>query len=107
MLKISLTIFGLGFQAEPQSSLSTKPTTTVGEDVYELIDKYAVKFNVGCSNICWKRYFPKVVLPFLPNAIWPTWLKSDRHKPEPFCTQCYPRHGGNFLSLFARNFTQL
>lgn len=66
------------------SSLSTGKYLTVREDVYELIDKYAIFFNVDCSSINWRRYFPIQVLPFLPNSILPGRLKSDRHQAAPF-----------------------
>lgn len=68
----------------PDSSLSTGEQLTVKEDVYELVDKYADQFCVDCSNINWRRYFPVLILPFLPNGLLPVRLKSDRHKPEPF-----------------------
>ncbi|WON78505.1 DUF1493 family protein [Serratia sp. UGAL515B_01] len=69
-------------QLSPDSSLSTGEHQTVPEDIYELIDKYSEKFNVDCSKIHWRRYFPQTVFPFLPNRILPDRLKSDRHKPE-------------------------
>ncbi|AJJ63898.1 DUF1493 family protein [Yersinia aldovae] len=71
-------------QLQTDSSLSTGEHQTVPEDIYELMDKYSEKFNVDCSKIHWRRYFPQVVFPFLPNAILSEHLKSDRHKPEPF-----------------------
>lgn len=66
------------------SSLSTGRHLTVREDVYELVDKYVEVFGVDCSAINWRRYFPILILPFLPNRILPTRLRSDRHKPQPF-----------------------
>ncbi|CNI29091.1 MULTISPECIES: DUF1493 family protein [Yersinia] len=70
-------------QLQIDSSLSTGEHQTVPEDIYELMDKYSEKFNVDCSKIYWRRYFPQVVFPFLPNSILHERLKSDRHKPEP------------------------
>ncbi|WP_268745066.1 DUF1493 family protein [Erwinia mallotivora] len=64
--------------------LSTGKYLTVREDVYELVDKYVEVFRVDCSTINWRRYFPILILPFLPNCIMPARLRSDRHKPEPF-----------------------
>lgn len=69
---------------ERDSSLSTGEHLTVSEDVYELTDKYAQLFNVDCSAINWRLYFPLQILPFLPNGILPARLKSDRHKAAPF-----------------------
>lgn len=66
------------------SSLSTGKYLTVREDVYELVDKYVEVFGVDCSSINWRRYFPILILPFLPNRIMPARLRSDRHKPQPF-----------------------
>lgn len=74
-------------QLQANSSLSNGKHQTVPEDIYELMDKYSEKFNVDCSNIYWRRYFPKIVFPFLPNAILCERFKSDRHKPEPFTVQ--------------------
>lgn len=71
-------------QVDADSSLNTGEHATVPEDIYEMMDKYAETFNVDCSLICWRCYFPQVVLPFLPNKILPERLKSDRHKAEPF-----------------------
>ncbi|QKJ86023.1 DUF1493 family protein [Paramixta manurensis] len=65
------------------SSLSTGEFLTVREDVYELLDKYAEVFNVDCSSINWRKYFPIQILPFLPNGILPNRLRSDRHKASP------------------------
>ncbi|MGB8666067.1 MAG: DUF1493 family protein [Serratia inhibens] len=72
------------YQLDIDSSLNIGEHKTVPEDVYELIDCYAKKFNVDCSKIYWRRYFPRIILPFLPNGIMPKCMKSDRHKPEPF-----------------------
>ncbi|EJF31676.1 MULTISPECIES: DUF1493 family protein [Enterobacteriaceae] len=69
---------------EVSSSLSTGKHQTVPEDILDMMDKYSAKFNVDCSNIHWRRYFPQTVLPFLPNCILPERLKSDRHNPELF-----------------------
>lgn len=66
------------------SSLSTGEHLTAREDVYELIDKYVAVFDVDCSTLNWRRYFPILILPFLPNGILPACLRSDRHKSVPF-----------------------
>ncbi|MGV3345035.1 DUF1493 family protein [Enterobacteriaceae bacterium LUAb1] len=71
-------------QLELDSSINIGEHQTIPEDVYDLIDSYAEKFNVDCSKICWRRYFPQVVLPFLPNYILPRFMQSDRNKPELF-----------------------
>ncbi|MEW5290756.1 DUF1493 family protein [Erwinia papayae] len=71
-------------ELEIDSSLSTGKYLTVREDVYELVDKYVEVFRVDCSTINWRRYFPILILPFLPDCIMPARLRSDRHKPEPF-----------------------
>lgn len=70
-------------ELEIDSSLSTGKYLTVREDVYELVDKYVEVFGVDCSSVNWRRYFPILILPFLPNCIMPARLRSDRHKPEP------------------------
>lgn len=66
------------------SSLSTGRHLTAREDVYDLVDKYAEVFGVDCSSLNWRRYFPILILPFLPNCIMPARLRSDRNQPEPF-----------------------
>lgn len=66
------------------SPLNIGEHATVPEDIYEMMDKYAETFHVDCSGIHWRRYFPQVVLPFLPNRILPERLRSDRHKPHRF-----------------------
>ncbi|WP_017349137.1 DUF1493 family protein [Pantoea sp. A4] len=71
-------------ELEIDSSLSSGEFLTVREDVYELVDKYAEVFDVDCSAINWRRYFPILTLPFLPNVILPERLRSDRHEPEAF-----------------------
>lgn len=71
-------------QLEINTSLSTGEQLTVRDDVYELVDKYAEVFQVDCSGINWRRYFPLLIIPFLPNAFLPKRWQSDRHPPEPF-----------------------
>lgn len=66
------------------SSLSSGRHLTVREDIYELVDKYVEVFGVDCSSINWRRYFPILILPFIPNCLLPARLRSDRHKPQPF-----------------------
>ncbi|KGD74715.1 hypothetical protein HA49_05195 [Tatumella morbirosei] len=66
------------------SSLSTGKYLTVAEDVYELVDKYVEAFGVDCHSMDWRRYFPRLILPFLPNPLLPAVLRSDRHQPQPF-----------------------
>ncbi|UIA89341.1 DUF1493 family protein [Erwinia tracheiphila] len=67
-----------------QVATNTGKYLTVREDVYELVDKYVEVFGVDCSSIDWRRYFPILILPFLPNRIMSARLCSDRHKPQPF-----------------------
>jgi len=66
------------------SSLSTGKYLTVLEDVYDLVDKYVEVFGVDCSAMNWRKYFPILILPFLPNRILPKFMRSDRHKASPF-----------------------
>lgn len=57
------------------SSLSTGKYLTVAEDVYELVDKYVEAFGVDCHSMDWRRYFPGLILPFLPNPLLPAILR--------------------------------
>ena len=66
------------------SSLSTGQHLTVREDVYDLVDTYTEVFKVDCSSLNWRRYFPILILPFVPNRILPVRLRSDRNQPEAF-----------------------
>ncbi|HHB1424476.1 TPA: DUF1493 family protein [Serratia odorifera] len=74
----------LSCKVDVDSSLNICEHATVAEDIYDMMDKYSAIFNIDCSQIHWRRYFPQKVLPFLPNAVLPTRLKSDRHKPDSF-----------------------
>ncbi|MFE8103267.1 DUF1493 family protein [Brenneria goodwinii] len=73
----------LSAKLQIDSSLTTGDRVTVIEDVYEMIEKYSVRFGVDCTTINWRKYYPRPGIPIIPNFLLPERLKTDHHEPAP------------------------
>ena len=63
------------------ASLSTGKKSVLPEDAYGFLEEYADQLHVDMSSFEFRKYFPNSGLWFLPNAILPKHMQTDRHKP--------------------------
>lgn len=64
------------------ASLSTGQRGVLPEDAYDFIMEYSKSLNVDMTSFDFRKYFPNEGVRFLPNAILPKYMRTDRHKPE-------------------------
>ncbi|MGC0930604.1 DUF1493 family protein [Pantoea agglomerans] len=69
------------------ASLSTGKNCVLAEEAFDFFEEYAELFNVDMKRFYFRLYFPATVIPFLPNAILPKYLRTDHHQPEPLTVQ--------------------
>jgi len=65
------------------ASISTGKQSVLPEDATDFFEEYTEKLNVDMSGFSFNQYFPNEGIRFLPNAILPSYLKTDHHAPEP------------------------
>lgn len=70
-----------------EDSLNTGHYGVLPEDAEEFFKEYFAEFNVNYSSFDFRKYFPREGIFFLPNAILPNYLKSDKHQPAPLTVQ--------------------
>ncbi|EPO1792754.1 DUF1493 family protein [Cronobacter turicensis] len=70
-----------------EDSLNTGHYGVLPEDAEEFFKEYFSEFNVDYSSFDFRKYFPREGIFFLPNAILPDYLKSDKHQPAPLTVQ--------------------
>ncbi|ELQ6063312.1 DUF1493 family protein [Cronobacter sakazakii] len=66
-----------------EDSLSTGQYCVLPEDAHAFFGEYFAVFNINDSSFDFSKYFPQEGIFFLPNAILPDYLKSDKHQPAP------------------------
>lgn len=69
------------------TSLSTGKNGVLPEEAHDFFEEYAESFRVDMISFELRRYFPATGIPFLPNAILPKYLRTDRYQPEPLTIQ--------------------
>ncbi|NCH33154.1 DUF1493 family protein [Cronobacter sakazakii] len=70
-----------------EDSLSTGRYSVLPEDAQAFFEEYFAVFNLNYSSFDFRKYFPQEGIFFLPNAILPGYLKSDKHQPSPLTVQ--------------------
>jgi len=69
------------------ASLSTGKNSVLPEEAHDFFEEYAESFHVDMTGFEFRRYFPVTGIPFLPNAVLPKYLRTDRHQPEALTVQ--------------------
>lgn len=65
------------------ASLNTGKEVVLPEDALDFLEEYFEKLKVDIASFEFRRYFPNEGVGFLPNAILPKYMRTDKHKPEP------------------------
>ncbi|HFK7187101.1 TPA: DUF1493 family protein [Serratia odorifera] len=69
------------WEMSDDASLSTGKKSVLPEDAYDFLEEYADKMHVDMDNFEFRKYFPNRGIWFLPNAILPKHMQTDRHEP--------------------------
>ncbi len=65
------------------ASLNTGKKVVLPEDAENFLEEYFKTFKIDVTGFKFHRYFPNEGVWFLPNAILPKYMRTDKHKPEP------------------------
>lgn len=64
-------------------SLNTGKESVLPEDAMRFLEEYAEVMQVDMTDFHFNLYFPNAGIRFLPNAILPKYLRTERHSPQP------------------------
>lgn len=70
-----------------EASLSTGKKSVLPEEALDFLEKYSEMLNVDMSEFNFSLYFPNEGIRFLPDAILPRYLRTDRHAPSQLTVQ--------------------
>ena len=65
------------------ASLNTGKESVLAEDAMSFLKEYAEVMQVDMTDFHFNHYFPNAGIGFLPNAILPKYLRTERHSPQP------------------------
>lgn len=69
------------------ASLSTGKKSVLPEEAQDFLVAYAEALSVDMSDFHFNRYFPNEGIRFLPNAILPRYMRTERHDPAPLTVE--------------------
>lgn len=64
-------------------SLNTGKESVLPEDAMSFLEEYVEVMQVDMTDFHFNLYFPNAGIRFLPNAILPKYLRTERHSPQP------------------------
>ncbi|MEN4979909.1 DUF1493 family protein [Erwinia billingiae] len=65
------------------ASLNTGKESVLPVDVMSFLEEYAEVMQVDMTDFHFNHYYPNASIRFLPNAILPKYLRTERHSPQP------------------------